>query len=454
MSGDGKGDVTKEELEDLMKRVAKRDPNQPEFLQAVHEVSTTLEPLLLKNREYFEAFERMIEPERAVQFRVAWQDDKGKTHVNRGFRVQFNQAIGPYKGGLRFHPSVNLSIVKFLGFEQILKNSLTGLPLGGGKGGSDFNPRGRSDSEVMRFCQAFMTELQRHIGASRDVPAGDIGVGGREIGYLFGQFKRLQSSFEGVLTGKHPNWGGSLMRPEATGYGVVYFAREMLKDAGDTLEGKTVCVSGSGNVAQYTVEKLLELGAKVLTMSDSSGFVYEKDGFTKEQLQQILDIKQKRRGRLSEYAEGSATAEYTEGSRPWGIKCDIAMPCATQNEVELEDAELLIQNGTKILVEAANMPTTAEATHKLEEAGVVIGPAKAANAGGVAVSGLEMAQNSARLAWSAEEVDERLQKIMVGIFKSCKDGAERVGNAGSLRAGANVAGFIKVADSMIAQGVL
>lgn len=385
---------------------------------------------------------------------MAWTDDAGATHVNRGFRVQFNQALGPYKGGLRFHPSVTQSVVKFLGFEQIFKNSLTTLNLGGGKGGSDFDPRGRSDAEVMRFCQSFMTELSRHIGGDRDVPAGDIGVGGREIGYLFGQYKRLTTSFEGVLTGKGAQWGGSLLRPEATGYGVVYFAKNIIDAAGMSIEGKTCLVSGSGNVAQYTVEKLLDLGAKPVTLSDSQGTVHEPEGFTREKLAEVMELKNKRRGRLSEYADAHPSAKYYPGQKPWQIPGDFAFPSATQNEIEDADAEALIANGCKGVFEGANMPSTNTAIAKFKKAGVKYAPAKAANAGGVAVSGLEMAQNSQRLGWTREVVDERLQGIMKSIFDACTSAAEAVGLAGDLQAGANIAGFLRVADAMIDQGVL
>ncbi|CAE7594292.1 unnamed protein product [Symbiodinium sp. KB8] len=402
-------------------------------------------PLFCKHPKYIPVFERMAEPERVVQFRVPWVDDKGQIQVNRGFRVQFNQALGPYKGGLRFHPSVNLSIVKFLGFEQILKNSLTTLSLGGGKGGSDFDPKGKSDMEVMRFCQSFMTELYRHVGADRDVPAGDIGVGGREVGYLFGQYKRLTAQFEGMLTGKGAQFGGSLLRPE------MMLARTGEEEA---LKGKSVLVSGSGNVAQFAVEKLLAYGAVPVTMSDSGGYIHDPEGITEEKLAWIMDLKNVRRGRISEYVEEYPSATYHEGKRPWGEKADIAVPCATQNEVSAEDAQALVDNGVKVLVEGANMPTEADAYEVLRKAGVWFGPAKAANAGGVAVSGLEMAQNSQRQSWASEKVDELLHDIMRNIHKACVDAAERVGAEGDLAAGANIAGFIKVADAMISQGAV
>lgn len=388
-----------------------------------------------------------------ISFRVAWTDDEGKIQVNRGFRVQFNQALGPYKGGLRFHPTVSQSVIKFLGFEQIFKNSLTTLNMGGGKGGSDFDPRGKSDAEVMRFCQAFMTELAGHIGADTDVPAGDIGVGGREIGFLFGQYKRLTTRFEGVLTGKAPQWGGSLLRPEATGYGCVYFAKNVVEAAGGSFEGKTALISGSGNVAQYTCEKLLDLGAKPLTMSDSSGTVYEPEGFTREKLAAIMELKNVRRGRLSEYAAANPSAVYMAGEKPWSVKADYAFPSATQNEIGEADAEAMIGNGVQGVFEGANMPTTNEAISKLKAAGIKYGPAKAANAGGVAVSGLEMSQNSQRLSWTREEVDARLQGIMKSIFEACSSAAEAAGAPGDLQVGANVAGFLRVADAMIEQGV-
>ncbi|MBU0678440.1 MAG: NADP-specific glutamate dehydrogenase [Verrucomicrobia bacterium] len=435
--------------------VERRNGGEPEFLQAVREVLESLEPVFERRRDYVDAciLERVTEPERQIMFRVPWFDDKGRVQVNRGFRFEFNSALGPYKGGLRFHPSVNASILKFLAFEQVFKNSLTTLPMGGGKGGSDFDPKGKSDNEVMRFCQSFMTELQRHIGADTDVPAGDIGVGGREIGYLFGQYKRLRNEFVGVLTGKALNWGGSLIRPEATGYGAVYFAGEMLKTRGESFEGKVCTVSGSGNVAQYTAEKLLELGAKVVSFSDSGGTVYDKNGIDTEKLQWIMNLKNVRRGRIKEYAD-QFSAEYLEGKRPWGIKCDCAFPSATQNEVTGEDAKTLLANGCYVISEGANMPSTPAAVEQFIEKKILYGPGKAANAGGVAVSGLEMAQNSMRISWSREEVDQKLHDIMISIHKACFETAEEYGQPGNLVMGANIAGFIKVADSMIDQGLV
>ncbi len=437
-----------------MADVQAKNPHQPEFTLAVKEVAVTVMPFISENPKYEQAkiLERMVEPERTVMFRVPWIDDKSEFQINRGFRVQFNSAIGPYKGGLRFHPSVNLSILKFLGFEQIFKNSLTSLPLGGGKGGSDFEPKGKSDNEVMRFCQSFMTELFRHVGADTDVPAGDIGVGGREVGFLFGQYKRLANEFTGVLTGKGLTFGGSLLRNEATGYGIVYFAQEMLAVKGDTLQGKVAAVSGSGNVAQFTVEKLLQLGAKVVTVSDSDGYVYDKDGITQEKLEFIKQLKNVARGRISEYAQKFG-AEYHAGERPWGVKCDIAFPCATQNELDLEDAKKLVQNGCKILVEGANMPTTADAMEYFHQNKILFSPGKASNAGGVATSGLEMTQNSIRGYWTAEEVDQQLKKIMKNIHSTCvKHGQE--GDYVNYVKGANIGGFIRVADAMLAQGLV
>eukprot|EP00753_Platysulcus_tardus_P002877 PLAT11982.1.p2 GENE.PLAT11982.1~~PLAT11982.1.p2 ORF type:complete len:472 (+),score=224.34 PLAT11982.1:59-1417(+) len=441
------------DVEALYESIRARDPDQKEFLQAVHEVLFSLVPVFESDAKYLAIAKRMAEPERVVQFRVAWINDAGDVEVNRGFRVQFNSALGPYKGGLRFHPTVNLSVIKFLGYEQIFKNSLTTLMLGGGKGGSDFDPKGKSDREVMAFCQSFMTELSRHIGADTDVPAGDIGVGGREIGFMFGQYKRLRNEFTGVLTGKSPKWGGSLIRPEATGYGLVYYTAEMLAGLKeDDLAGKRVAVSGSGNVAQYAIEKLLDLGAIPVTCSDSGGFIYEPEGFTREGLAEIMAIKNERRGRISEYAAWSETAEYTAGAKPWGIKVDIALPCATQNELDEEDAKVLIENGCIAVAEGANMPSTPGAIEALKAAGVLYGPAKAANAGGVAVSGLEMAQDSSRLAWTREKVDAELKNIMASIFKAGAAAAERFGSPGDLQMGSNIAGFLKVADSMIDQG--
>ena len=436
-------------LEDLKSRYAE----QKEFLQAATEVLESLKPVIDAHPEYEKAglLERLVEPERAILFRVPWVDDAGQTHVNRGYRVQFNSAIGPYKGGLRLHPSVNLGIIKFLGFEQIFKNSLTGLPIGGGKGGSDFDPKGKSDREVMAFCQSFMTELYRHIGADTDVPAGDIGVGGREIGYLFGQYKRLQNRYEGVLTGKGLTYGGSLARTQATGYGLVYFTAEMLKVNGESFDGKTVVVSGAGNVAIYAVEKAQQLGAKVVTVSDSTGWVYDKDGIDLAALKEIKEVK---RARLSEYTSYRPGAEYHEGRGVWSVPCDVALPCATQNELLLEDAEMLVKNGVKYVAEGANMPTTLDATLYLQEHGVAFGPGKAANAGGVATSALEMSQNSMRLSWTFEEVDEKLHDIMVGIHKNAYEAAKQYGHEGNYVMGANIAGFLKVADAMMAQGVV
>ena len=426
---------------------------QKEFLQAATEVLDSLRPVIEAEPAYEKAglLERLVEPERAILFRVPWVDDEGKPHVNRGYRVQFNSAIGPYKGGLRLHPSVDLGIIKFLGFEQIFKNSLTGLPIGGGKGGSDFDPKGKSDREIMAFCQSFMTELYRHIGADTDVPAGDIGVGGREIGYLFGQYKRLSDRYEGVLTGKGLSYGGSLARTEATGYGLVYFTAEMLKVRGESFAGKTVAVSGAGNVAIYAVEKAQQLGAKVVTVSDSTGWVYDPDGIDVAALKQIKEVK---RARLTEYKAYRPNSEYHEGRGVWGIKCDIALPCATQNELHLDDAKLLVENGVKYVAEGANMPTTLEATAYLQQHGVVFAPDKAANAGGVATSALEMSQNSMRLSWTFEEVDAKLHDIMVGIHKNAYEAAKKYGHEGDYVMGANIAGFLKVADAMMAQGIV
>lgn len=442
-------------LTSFMNAVVSKNPGETEFHNAVHEVAKSVIPFILQNPKYKKAkiLERITEPERVLMFRVPWMDDKGEIHVNRGFRIEMNSAIGPYKGGLRFHPSVNLGILKFLAFEQVFKNSLTTLPMGGGKGGSDFDPKGKSDNEVMKFCQSFMTELCRHIGADTDVPAGDIGVGGREIGFLFGQYKRIRNEFTGVLTGKGLGWGGSLIRPEATGYGCVYFAEEMLKTRGDSFKGKTCTVSGSGNVAQYTVEKLLQLGAKPVTMSDSDGFIYDKNGIDQEKLAWVIDLKNVRRGRIKEYAEKFG-AEYHQGKRPWGVKCDCAFPCATQNEVNLAEAKTLVQNGCFLVSEGANMPTDLDAMEFFVENKVLFGPGKAANAGGVATSGLEMSQNSMRLNWPREEVDQRLHQIMIAIHKNVFETAQRVGKAGNYVAGANIAGFVKVADAMIDQGLV
>ena len=438
-------------LADLYEEISKKNANEPEFLQAVGEVFESLVPVADKRQDYIDAgvFSRMVEPERTIIFRVSWVDDNGKVQVNRGFRVQYNSAIGPYKGGIRFHPSVNLSVIKFLGFEQTFKNSLTSLPMGGGKGGSDFDPKGKSDGEIMRFCQSFMTELAKHIGPNTDVPAGDIGVGAREVGYMFGQYKRLQNEFTGVLTGKGLSYGGSLIRPEATGYGLCYFTDEMLKDNNNSFEGKIVVISGSGNVATYAAEKATELGAKVVAMSDSNGYIYDAEGVN---LDVIKQIKQVERGRISEYAKRVPSAVYTEGRGIWTVKCDIALPCATQNELHLEDAKTLVANGVIAVAEGANMPSTPDAVAYLQENGVMFGPAKAANAGGVA-SGLEMSQNSTRLSWSSEEVDEKLHGIMVNIYKNAAKAAEEYGMKGNLVAGANIAGFLKVAEAMKAQGI-
>ncbi len=437
-----------------MRSAEERNPHEPEFLQAVREVAETIIPFIEAHPKYKEAkiLERLIEPERVITFRVPWETDAGEVMVNRGYRVEFNSAIGPYKGGLRFHPSVNLSILKFLGFEQVFKNSLTTLPMGGGKGGSDFNPKGRSNAEVMRFCQSFMTELQRHIGPDTDVPAGDIGVGGREIGYMFGQYKRLRNEFTGVLTGKGINWGGSLIRPEATGYGAVYFAQEMLTHHGSSLAGKTVLVSGSGNVAQFAIQKATELGGKVVTASDSSGFIHDPDGIDAEKLAFLMELKNKKRGRIKEYADRFGCS-FSEG-RPWSIAGEVAFPCATQNELNGEEAAELIGNGLKAVAEGANMPSTPEAVEAFHAKGILFAPGKASNAGGVATSGLEMSQNSLRLAWSSEEVDQRLHGIMKDIHRSCVAyGQTEDGNIDYVK-GANIAGFVKVADAMIDQGLV
>jgi len=440
-------------LQSLMEDVKKRNPGEPEFHQAVSEVLESLEPVVEKYPEFIEkgVLASIVEPERIIKFRVPWVDDAGKVQINRGFRIQFNSAIGPYKGGLRFHPSVYEGIIKFLGFEQIFKNSLTGLPIGGGKGGSDFDPKGKSDGEVMRFCQSFMTELAKHIGADTDVPAGDIGVGAREIGYLFGQYKRLRNEFTGVLTGKGLTYGGSLARKEATGYGLCYFTDAMMKDHGDSFKGKTVVISGSGNVAIYACEKATTLGGKVVAMSDSNGYVYDKNGID---LDAVKEIKEVRRGRIKEYVAVHPEAEYHEGcSGIWTIKCDVALPCATQNEINEESAKALVKNGVKVVAEGANMPSTPEAIHTFQQAGVLFGPAKAANAGGVATSALEMTQNSERLSWTFEEVDAKLHDIMVNIYHNAANAAKEFGMAGNLVAGANIAGFMKVAKSMLAYGV-
>ena len=444
--------ITNEYLKTVFDGLKQRNADQPEFLQAVEEVLESLQPVVQARPELEKAgiIERLVEPERIVMFRVPWVDDNGKVQVNRGYRVQFNSAIGPYKGGLRFHPSVNLSILKFLGFEQIFKNSLTTLPIGGGKGGSDFDPKGKSDAEVMRFCQSFMTELQRHIGPDTDVPAGDIGVGGREIGYMYGQYKRMRNDFTGVLTGKAIGAGGSLARTEATGYGLCYFTDEMLKAVGESFKGKTVVISGSGNVAIYATQKATELGAKVVALSDSNGYIYDADGID---LDLVKDIKEVKRQRIREYAVRKPSAKYTEGKGIWTIPCDIALPCATQNELNEEDANTLIANGVRAVAEGANMPSTPEAIAAFQKAGILFGPAKAANAGGVATSALEMCQNSARLSWSFEEVDSKLKNIMATIYKEAADAAKRYGMEGNLVAGANIAGFEKVANAMLWEGV-
>ncbi|MBQ6944866.1 MAG: NADP-specific glutamate dehydrogenase [Ruminococcus sp.] len=441
-------------LIDLLERVKQRNQGEPEFIQTVTEVLETLEPVAEKRQDYIDAgvFERIVEPERQIIFRVPWVDDNGKTQVNRGFRVQFNSAIGPYKGGLRFHPSVYLGIIKFLGFEQTFKNSLTSLPMGGGKGGSDFDPQGKSDAEVMRFCQSFMTELSRHIGPDLDVPAGDIGVGAREVGYLFGQYKRLRNEFTGVLTGKGISFGGSLIRPEATGYGAVYYTVEMLKHFGDSIEGKTFAISGFGNVAWGTVKKVNELGGKVVTISGPDGYIYDPDGIsTEEKVNYLLEMRASCRNRVQDYADKFGV-EFFPGQKPWGTKADIIMPCATQNEVDVKEAEQIVANGVKYYVEVSNMPTTNEAVAYLKENGVIVAPSKAVNAGGVAVSGLEMSQNSMRYSWTEEEVDEKLKGIMKNIFSASLAAANEYGFGDDLVAGANIAGFLKVADAMMAQG--
>ena len=441
-------------IDQFMDAVKVRNSGETEFHQAVHEVVESLWDFLKDNQHYLHAriLDRVVEPERVLQFRVPWRNDRGDVEVNRGFRVEFNSAIGPYKGGLRFHPSVNLSILKFLGFEQVFKNSLTTLPMGGGKGGSDFDPKGKSDNEVMSFCQSFMTELCRHIGPDTDVPAGDIGVGGREIGFLFGQYKRIRNEFTGVLTGKGLNWGGSLIRPEATGYGCVYFAEEMLKKVGDGFEGKRVAVSGSGNVAQYATEKATQLGAKIVTLSDSSGSIYDEDGIDPEKLDWVMDLKNNRRGRIKDYAD-EFKVDYLEGQRPWSVPCDIALPCATQNEINGEDANTLISNGCKVVSEGANMPSDPDAVNSFQDSDILFGPGKAANAGGVATSGLEMSQNSMRLNWTREEVDGKLHHIMKDIHEACVEHGQENESVNYVK-GANIAGFIKVADAMLDQGVV
>ncbi|MEH6513066.1 NADP-specific glutamate dehydrogenase [Maribacter arcticus] len=445
-----------DKIKTFMDEVTARNGHEPEFIQAVQEVAETVIPYIAKQEIYNgkNILLRMVEPERLISFRVAWVDDAGEIHVNRGYRIQMNSAIGPYKGGLRFHPTVNASILKFLAFEQVFKNSLTTLPMGGGKGGSDFDPKGKSDDEVMRFCHAFMLELNRHIGPNTDVPAGDIGVGAREIGFLFGMYKKIRNEFTGVLTGKGLSWGGSKIRPEATGYGTVYFAESMLKTKNETFDGKTVVISGSGNVAQYAAEKAILLGARVVTLSDSSGYIYDKDGLNDEKLAFVMDLKNNRRGRISEYTDKYASAEFHEGKTPWNVKCDIALPCATQNELNKDDAKNLLKNGCMCVAEGANMPCNADAVHVFNNAKVLFAPGKASNAGGVATSGLEMSQNSLRISWTREEVDERLKDIMKDIHDSCIEyGREEDGFCNYVK-GANIAGFVKVADAMLAQGVI
>lgn len=440
-------------VQNVLDQLIKKNPDQPEFIQAATEVLNSLSLVIERNPQYQEAalLERIVEPERQIMFRVPWVDDNGKVQVNRGFRVQFNSAIGPYKGGLRFHPSVNLGIIKFLGFEQIFKNSLTGLPIGGGKGGADFDPKGKSDREVMAFCQSFMTELYKHIGADTDVPAGDIGVGGREIGFLYGQYKRITGLYEGVLTGKGLTYGGSLARTQATGYGLVYFTQEMLSDHNDSLEGKTIVISGSGNVAIYAAEKAMQLGGKVVAMSDSNGWVYDQEGID---LAAVKEIKEVQRGRIKEYISYRPNAKYTEGKGIWSVKCDVALPCATQNELNLDDAKMLVANGCKVVAEGANMPTTLDATEYLISNKILFGPGKAANAGGVATSALEMSQNSMRLSWTFDEVDAKLKDIMVNIYRNASSAAIEYGHKDNFVIGANIAGFLKVADAMMAQGIV
>ena len=446
----------KEKIEAFLDEVRKRNGLEPEFLQAVEEVAETVIPYIAKHDIYNgkNILLRMVEPERLISFRVCWVDDSGELHVNRGYRIQMNSAIGPYKGGLRFHPSVNASILKFLAFEQVFKNALTTLPMGGGKGGSDFDPKGKSDNEIMRFCHSFMSELSRHIGHNTDVPAGDIGVGGREIGYMFGMYKKLKNSFTGVLTGKGQSWGGSLIRPEATGYGNVYFADNMLKTKGDSFEGKRVVISGSGNVAQYAAEKAVELGATVLTFSDSGGYILDDDGIDSEKLAFVMELKNEKRGRISEYVDKYTNAKYFKGERPWSVPCDIALPCATQNELNGEEAKQLIDNGCMCVSEGANMPSTPEAIHEFQKGKILFAPGKASNAGGVATSGLEMSQNSLRISWTREEVDSRLKDIMEDIHDSCVEYGKNDDGSIDYIKGANIAGFVKVADAMLAQGVV
>jgi len=447
------GSANHAKVAEIMKMITAKNPNEPEFLQAVQEVVETVLPYIEANPKYKKAriLERMVEPERVIMFRVPWMDDKGEWQINRGYRIQMNSAIGPYKGGLRFHPTVTLSVLKFLAFEQVYKNALTTLPMGGGKGGSDFDPKGKSDNEVMRFCQSFMTELCKHIGGDTDVPAGDIGVGGREVGYMFGQYKRIRNEFTGVLTGKGITFGGSLIRPEATGYGCVYFTEEMLKTKKDSLKGKTVVVSGSGNVAQYAIEKCIQLGAKPVTASDSDGYIYDKAGINAEKLAFIMEIKNVKRGRISEYAKKYKTAVYVKGQTPWGVKCDVALPCATQNELNGADAATLVKNGCKVVAEGANMPSTLEAVNYFLDHKILFAPGKASNAGGVATSGLEMSQNSLRLSWTSEEVDQRLHNIMKSIHATCVKYGNENGYVNYVK-GANVGGFVKVAEAMLGQG--
>ena len=442
-------------VEQFMAQIKAKNPNEGEFHQAVHEVAESLIPFIEENPKYKHAkvLERIAEPERVVLFRIPWLDDKGEIQINKGYRIEMNSAIGPYKGGLRFHPTVNLSILKFLAFEQVFKNSLTTLPMGGGKGGSDFDPKGKSDNEVMRFCQSFMTELSRHIGPNTDVPAGDIGVGGREIGFMFGQYKRIRNEFTGVLTGKGIQYGGSLIRPEATGYGAVYFAEEMLKTRGESLKGKTVAVSGSGNVAQFATEKVMELGGKVITLSDSSGFIHDPNGIDKEKLAYIMELKNIKRGRIKEYAD-KYSVEYYEGQRPWSVKCDIALPSATQNEINGDDAKQLVENGCFVVSEGANMPSTPDAVEVFLNKQILFGPGKAANAGGVAVSGLEMTQNSMRLPWTREDVDKQLHQIMIDIHSTCQKYGQETDDYINYVKGANIGGFVKVAEAMLAQGAV
>ena len=449
-------DKFQSKIDAFMERVSAKNNHEPEFLQAVQEVAEAVIPFIESNPKYKVAriLDRIVEPERTIMFRVPWLDDEGNVQVNRGYRVEFNSAIGPYKGGLRFHPSVNLSILKFLGFEQIFKNSLTTLPLGGGKGGSDFDPKGKSDNEVMKFCQSFMTELSRHIGANTDVPAGDIGVGGREIGYMFGQYKRIRNEFTGVLTGKARNWGGSLIRPEATGYGTVYFAKEMLATKNETFQGKVVAISGSGNVAQYACEKATELGGKVVTLSDSKGYIYDAEGIDAQKLAFVMELKNVKRGRISEYVKTYTSAVFVEGKRPWEVKVDIALPCATQNELDGEEAKVLLSNGVTCIAEGANMPCTPEAIEEFHKGKVLFSPGKASNAGGVATSGLEMSQNSLRMSWTSKEVDEKLHSIMISIHEACVEYGKLEDGTIDYVKGANVAGFVKVADAMIDQGLV